>query len=72
MITSFRDVIALWDGPDQMAAEIGAGRWAVHKWRSRNSIPSEWWLPILRTPVAKQHGLNGDLLAVLAGRERVA
>lgn len=70
MITTFRDVVALWPSPDALAAEIGAGTAAVRKWPQRDNIPAEWWLPILKTGKAQKAGLTADALAGLASRER--
>jgi hypothetical protein len=66
MVKSFRDVVALWPAPEALAAEVGATHWAVHKWRHRNAIPAEWWLPILKTETARRHALNAETLAKLA------
>lgn len=72
MVNSFRDVVELWPTPDDLAADIRAGRWAVRKWRSRDAIPAEWWLPILQTEIAKQNCLTVDAFATFAARERMA
>jgi len=67
--TTFRDVIALWTSPDALASDIGVSVAAVRKWPQRDTIPAEWWLPILRTEVARDAGLTADVLAKLAARE---
>jgi hypothetical protein len=67
--SSFRDIIDLWPSPDEMAAELEAGRWTVPKWKTRNSIPAEWWQRLLKTERAKSHGVTADLLTELASRE---
>lgn len=69
MVSSFREVVALWGSPDALAADIGAGLWAVRKWPQRNAIPPEWWMPILQTEVARKAGLTADTLTALAARE---
>lgn len=69
MVSSFREVVGLWKTPDALAAEIGAGVPAARKWSQRNTIPAEWWLPILRTEVAQKAGVTAELLAALAARE---
>lgn len=69
MVSSFREVVGLWDTPDALAAEIGAGVAAARKWPQRNAIPAEWWLPILRTETAQKAGLTAEVLALLAARE---
>lgn len=70
MVESFREVVALWGSPDALAAEIGAGVSAVRKWPQRDSIPAEWWLPILRTSKAQSAGLTAETLATFAAREQ--
>jgi hypothetical protein len=67
--SSFREIIDLWPSPDDLAAEIEAGRWTVSKWRTRNSIPAEWWHRLVSTERAKASGVTTDLLAGLASRE---
>ena len=69
MVSSFREVVELWDSPDVLASEIGAGVSAARKWPQRNSIPAEWWSPILRTETAQKAGLTADLLAEFAASE---
>ena len=66
MVSSFRDVVALWQTPDALAAEIGVGVAAARKWPQRNNIPAEWWAPILRTKRARKAGVTAELLAELA------
>jgi hypothetical protein len=43
MISSFRDVIAFWDSPTEMAAAVGAKADTVRKWAERDRIPDEYW-----------------------------
>lgn len=69
VISSFREVVGLWESPDALAAEIGVGVSAARKWPQRNNIPSEWWLAILRTERARQAGLTAEALAELAARD---
>lgn len=69
MASNFREVVGLWESPDALAAEIGAGVAAARKWSQRNTIPAEWWLPILRTEVAQRAGLTAEDLAAFAARE---
>lgn len=69
MVSSFKEVVGLWGSPDVLAAEIGVSVFAARKWPQRNTIPAEWWLPILRTPTASKHGLTAEVFAGLAARE---
>lgn len=68
MVSSFKEVVALWESPDALAAEIGAGVWAARKWPQRDFIPPERWPSILATPTAKEAGLSADLFAFFAER----
>lgn len=52
-----------------MAADVGAGNWAVIKWWKRDNIPSEWWTRVLSTSRAAEAGITSDLLARLAARD---
>lgn len=68
MVSSFREVVGLWESPDALAGEIGAGVSAARKWPQRDNIPAEWWLPILKTRTAQDAGLTAEDLAALAAR----
>ena len=46
MIQSFRDIIALWDLPSELAEEIGAKANTVSKWAQRDFVPPEWWTAV--------------------------
>jgi len=70
---TFRDVVDLWPDAPTLAADlsrktgvsIDAGR--VQKWRTRNSIPPEYWKGL--TQLAKEHGfkkLTSDSLINIA------
>lgn len=72
MVSNFREVVALWGSFDEMASEIGHTREAVRKWSERNTIPSEWWLPILRSNKALSAGLSADLFTEFAARSPMA
>jgi hypothetical protein len=72
MVSTFREVVALWPSPDALASDLGAGVAAARKWSHRNSIPAEWWLPLLRTDVARKAGLTADDLAALAAARNEA
>jgi hypothetical protein len=68
-ITSFRALIELWASGDAMASDIGAGKAAVAKWRQRDSVPAEWWSPILATGIASAAGVKAETLIALAARK---
>lgn len=67
-ISTFRDIIALWPSPGEMAVAIGAARATGRKWAQRDNIPSEWWSLILATSIAREAGLTAEMLAGLAAR----
>jgi len=67
-INSFRQLIELWGTREAMAAEIGAKPSAVSKWWQRDSVPAEWWSPILATDVAIKEEVNAEALIDLAAR----
>lgn len=70
--SSFREVVSLWPSRQELASELGVHPEAVRKWSERNSIPAEWWLPILRTPRAEGAGLTADAFAGFVARESAA
>lgn len=75
MVQTFREVIALWPSPEEMADEIGVPyretyAWTIHKWRSRDFIPATWWSSIMAAPRAKDAGVTLDLMAALAAKTK--
>jgi len=68
-IKSFRDLIELWPTREALAAEIGANSSTVSKWWQRDSVPAEWWAPILSSEVAIRARLRADALIDLASVE---
>lgn len=66
---SFREVIELWSTREDLAADVGAGAWAVSKWWQRNFIPADWWASVLSTEKAKNSGITAEVLTALAARE---
>lgn len=67
-ITSFRALIELWETREAMAADISAKASAVSKWWQRDSIPAEWWAPILATETAFRARIKAEILIGLAAR----
>ena len=67
-INSFRALIELWASREGMASDISAKSSAVSKWWQRDSIPAEWWAPILATETAFKARLKPETLVVLAAR----
>ena len=67
-ITSFRTLIELWETREAMASDISAKASAVSKWWQRDSVPAEWWAPILATETAFKARLKPETLVVLAAR----
>jgi hypothetical protein len=68
-VTSFRELIGLWDSREAMASDIGAKVPTVTKWAQRNSVPADWWSPILATSVALEAGLKAETFVALAARK---
>lgn len=69
-LSSFRDVIALWRSPGELARAIGAPVSGARKWAQRDRIPDPWWRPIADSEVGQRNGVTVDLLASLAARKR--
>jgi hypothetical protein len=67
-INSFRALIELWPSREGMAADIGAKSSAVSKWWQRDSVPAEWWAPILATDTAIRSRVRAEALIDLAAR----
>lgn len=67
-ITSFRTLIELWPSREGMATDIGARSSAVSKWWQRDSVPAEWWAPILATDIAIKSRVRPETLIDLAAR----
>jgi hypothetical protein len=67
-INSFRELIELWPSREGMAADIGAKSSAVSKWWQRDSVPAEWWSPILATDIAVKSRVRAENLIDLAAR----
>ncbi|WP_299481016.1 carph-isopro domain-containing protein [uncultured Paracoccus sp.] len=68
-MSSFRNVIDEWGGPQRMAADIGASVWAVRKWHQRDSIPSEWWIAIEAASERLDHPVTVKDLAEISARK---
>lgn len=69
MMSSFRDMIDEWGGPQRMAADIGASVWAVRKWYQRDSIPSEWWIAIEAASARHDQPIAVKYLAEISARK---
>jgi hypothetical protein len=67
-INSFRALIELWATREALAADINATASAVSKWWQRNSVPAEWWSPILATEIAFRSRIRAETLVDLAAR----
>lgn len=67
-VDSFRALIELWATREEMASDIDAKASAVSKWWQRDSIPAEWWSPILATKIAIRSKVRAETLIELAAR----
>ena len=68
MAQSFREIIKLWPTPDALAGEIGAKPETVRKWRQRDSIPAEWWLPVIEAGNTAGKDLSAEQFTAIASR----
>lgn len=68
MAQTFRDIIELWPSPDALAGELGAKAETVRKWRQRESIPAEWWVPVIEAGKAHGKDLSAEQFAAIASR----
>lgn len=67
MDTTFATIIRLWPSPDALAQELGEHAVtvaAVKKWASRDSIPAEFWVPLVAA--ARKRRFKHVTLQVLA------
>ena len=71
-ITSFKDVIKLWDSQEAFASEIGINLPAVRKWWQRDSIPVDWWAAVIRSSVGRKNGLSAEKFVAFAIASREA
>lgn len=67
-MVSFKNIIALWPSPADLAKEVGAGVEAVMKWRYRNNIPAEWWERVAATDRAKAANVTIEEMASMLAR----
>ena len=51
-LRTFSDLIAEWPKVSDFAAEIGAPYGRVHRWKTRNSIPSIYWDDLIAAAAA--------------------
>lgn len=70
MLPTFRDVIALWRTPDELAADIGMNKYSVRNWNSkyRNKIPSEYWRRVVAAANKRGFNVTLDMLAEISER----
>lgn len=69
MANTFREIVELWPSPDALAEDIGAKFETVRKWRQRDNIPAEWWLPVIDAAKARNLVLTSDQFAAIAARK---
>lgn len=69
MRRSFTDIVDLWGPADVLAAEVGVKPASVRKWRQRQSIPANYWMKVVRSPVAVAAGITIEEMAKLAATE---
>jgi hypothetical protein len=42
-----REIIELWPSARELASDLGKNYETVRKWRFRNNIPADYWMPII-------------------------
>lgn len=69
----FRAIIVKWPDLDALAADAGAGKEAVKKWKRRNTIPAEYWAGLIQAAETRGiQGVTADVLATIARRLKAA
>lgn len=63
---TFTDVFDLWKTLRAMSAELDLDYERIRKWRTRNSIPAEYWALLLRSRTASAAKLKADHLVRMA------
>ncbi len=63
-MNSFKDVMNLWPSFQALADDLSENLYAVRKWHSRNSIPSNKWLSLITA--AKKRRFKAVTLELLA------
>lgn len=58
------EILGLWPSLNDVANDVGARIVAVRKWRARNNIPAEYWLPLVQA--AHRRNIRGVTLEILA------
>lgn len=69
---TFQDVIDLWPSRAALALDVDATPAQVSKWWQRDSVPGEWWAPIVLAARRRGHKISANQLAQIAARDRVA
>ena len=67
---TFRDVIKACGGADALAAYIGVPCERVRKWRTRDTLPPEYWLETTAAARSNKKKLKLEDLAHIARRRR--
>lgn len=68
---TFAAVIGLWPTAEALAGDLGLGGVTVRAWRNRNSIPPEYWRPLIAAGGGRGiEGLSLDKLAEIAEARR--
>lgn len=63
-MNSFSDIISAWPSAAELGRDIGVTGLVVRTWRARGSIPSEYWIAIIRA--AKDRKIKGVTLECFA------
>lgn len=67
---SFSEVIDALGGIAAVSEDLGAPYPTVGAWKSRDSIPGEWWQPIVRVADLRGIPITLEILAGIAAKRR--
>lgn len=68
---TFKDVIARWGRPD-LARALGLPTKNIQRWWDFDSIPADWFAPVVRVAVLSGHDdISVELLAQIAEERRL-
>jgi len=69
---SFQDIIGLWGTVAAFAADLDVKERTAMSWWQRNSIPADWFAPVVRAAQARSFkGVTADKLSVIAEERRL-
>lgn len=70
MSIQHHEIIDLWPSTSELAKDLGVNGWRVQKWRTRNKIPSSFWVELIAA--GKKRGLIVSLEALAVAKTKAA